>query len=167
MKKILKLIGFYKVNDVLDLFVLNGIVKRESLMQNKINQRMLFAMIILIAISTIISNTFILFLILILPGGAFIYFGGVSLDVPLFKKHFRRFLKKQFKGKLNKTFNIDMKNKDFKKFIKEYYDEIKMKEMSKKETIKFINNWEKKEKELNNIRKERLSLYKKIEKLNS
>ena len=42
-----------------------------------------------------------------------------------------------------------------------------MKKMSKKETINFINNWEKKEKELNNIRKERLSLYKKIEKLNS
>ena len=165
MKNILKLIGFYKINNVIELFVLNGIVKRDSIVQNKINILMISSLLFLAIISSIISNNIILFLILLLSISLFSYFIGASLDFPVFKKHFRKFLKKQFKVKLKKNFNVDFKDEKFKTFINEYYYDIDRQNLSKKETINIINNWKKSEKDLKKAKEERLDILNEIEAL--
>ena len=158
MKEILKLIGYYKVDNYIDIFSLSGIyegVSKDILIRDKKND-----VTILYVLFTVVSSLLYLFyllsqgehnvppiglLIILLLNGAVIY-----PQLTLEKK-----IKRSFKKITRKNFGEFIKEEGTKEFINEYYMDIRNKKLSKKETIAFLKNWKKNKELLDKERKEK------------
>ncbi len=143
------MLGLYKIENYIDIFELTGIV--DSNIGREENKKVRFFTLILIVpifiISTILllisvveksPNENIYWIVYLMTGGLAAYnFTIASRE----NTPYSNFFKKIFKNVVKKEFKINLENKEFKKFIKENFKEIRNKKLSKEETIKYVNNW--------------------------
>jgi len=168
MRKILKLIGFYKVSKYIDVVVLSSKTKYSNAKLNYKIQKFIVVPILFIYIISL-SNLFLNIAselnnqyIRDFNPITFIFLMLIAVCITLMLEHTNKFnflfkgikkkIRKEFKLIVKKKFDVNLKDPEFIKFINEYYKDIREKELSKKETIEFINNWKDSEKLLSKER---------------
>ena len=138
--KMMKKLGFYNIKDnYMDIFVYSG-YKVKGFSNMKFFEPFFFLALFLLLCSlfTVIISFTISYI--------FMFLIMIVLILIFNEKYILKNLKKEFNPKMKKSFDIDFKDIDFKEFIEEYFSDIEEKEMSKKDTIEFINNWKKNKK---------------------
>ena len=151
MKEILIMANYKKVNSYIDIFKLSGIIKdncKLTLLERQKDKTWAFSVVIYLFLT--IFYSFYLLITLDMTGGndigsklVFIFIGALGFIYPFMT--LEKKIKKYHKKRINKVFGKLLKDSDFKNFISEYYDDIKNKKLSKKETISFVKNWKENE----------------------
>ena len=165
MKKILKIIGFYKLNNIMDLFFFNGTIENKEIKLRKMTTPVILTAGTIILLDIIFNNRFITLMsfMLLVSLLIFVFFTLIENEKVLSLSD--KILKDLFKKKMKKTFKVDFENKEFKEYINTNYDYIIEQKLSKKETMILINTWNTGDSELHKILNERARLCKEIKEI--
>lgn len=150
LSKFFKLIRLDKTYNLIDLFLLGGIIEREDC--NIINEKKSYLDVISIAgfglsmslVILFVSSNYIAIIILLLVLALFLFNIYVMINFTT-NKSVLKFYKKIIK----KKFNVNIKDPEFQTFIGDNFAYIRNQRLSKKETISLINDWEDNKEEVN------------------